>query len=113
MVFTEFSLVEFSDGILTVALSPPTAVGGWSMAFTVTNRFQGVSGLIQKTLASGYGAGQSGITVVDSGQGRFNIRIWGSDGSGQMDPGTYAMQFNRTDSGMVTPIAKGWFLRLP
>ncbi len=113
MVFTGFDLVAYADGILTIQLSPATAVGGWAAEFTVSKRFDGISGYIRKTVASGYGGGQSGITILDSGAGRFNIRIWGPDGSGLMDPGTYAMQFTRTDSGLNTPLAKGWFLRLP
>lgn len=112
MVFTELSLIAYSDGVLTIGLQPPTAIGGWSIDFKMTKRFRGESGLIQKYCASGYGNGASGITVTNSGQGIFAVRVNEGNTSG-LDPGTYAIQAKRTDSGFATSLTQGWLVLLP
>lgn len=112
MTFTEFTLVQYSDGILTIGMQPATAIGGWSLLFQVSKRFDSSSGLITKSVASGYGGGQSGITVTNSGLGQFNVRFNSVDTSG-LDAGLYAFSCTRTDSGFVTPTNKGWFVLLP
>lgn len=112
MVFTELSLISYSDGLLTIGLQPPTAIGGWAIDCKVTKRFGGESGLIQKSCASGYGNGASGITVTNSGQGIFAVRVNEGNTSG-LDPGTYAILAKRTNSGFVTPLTQGWLILLP
>lgn len=112
MTFTEANLVVTSDGLLNIELQPPTAIGGWSIQFQVSDRFDSMSGSIIKSCASGYGGGQSGITVTNSGQGQFQTRIYAGETSG-WNPGLYAMAATRTDSGFVTPLSKGWLTLLP
>lgn len=113
MVFTEYiPLLAYSDGVLTIGLQPPTAIGGFSLEAKVTKRFRGESGLITKYCSSGNAAGASGITVVNSGQGIFNVSIRESNTSG-IDPGTYALQVKRTDSGLATVLVQGWVVLLP
>lgn len=110
-VQVSFSLARYEDGTLTVGLAPPTAVGGWNVQFQVTKFFGGVSGLITKSVASGYSV-VSGVTVVNSGKGVFSVKIGTQDTSG-LDPGTYAMQFQRLDSGFRTVLSEGFFLLTP
>jgi len=105
-------LAKFEDGVLTVDMNPPVNVGGWSARFLVQKRFGGLSGLIRKDVASGYGGGQSGITVVNSGQGSFNIALNGRDTSG-MDLGVYSYAFERLDSGNRTVLSEGHLVLLP
>lgn len=112
MNFSQFRMVSYSDGLVTIALEPPTAIGGWTIEFKVTKFFGGSSGLITKSCSSGYGGGQSGITVTNSGQGILQVRINAADMSGQ-DAGAYPFQCKRTDSGFATPTSQGYYLRLP
>lgn len=106
----DFNLYKYEDGLLTVPLRPPAAVGGWDIRFTVTLR-QGAdsSGLIVKSVASGYGGGASGISVLNSGQGVLQVTIRAQDTSG-LQPGPYAFAIERLDSGSRTPLTRGFLL---
>ncbi len=109
MINTNFTIIRFSDGVLTVQMMPPTPIGGQSFAFHIANHLGGDTSLITKSTGSGYGGGQSGITVADSGQGRMNIRMWASDTSG-WEARNYATWCDRVDSGQVTPVTRGFLL---
>src|SRR5207244_2422510 len=102
-VHANFSYARYSDGVLAVGLQAATPIGGWTIQLTVTKRFgsPNISGLINKIAASGTGGGQSGITITDSGQGRFNIRLDSGDTT-NLDFGNYAGIIERTDSGFRT-----------
>ncbi len=101
-----FSSVLFADGILILDMTPPVSVTGWAGEFVITKRKNGTP-LITKMFASGYIAGQSGITVVDSTIGRFQIVLDQVDKSG-MDFGNYFASFNRTNSGLQDVLAEGY-----
>jgi hypothetical protein len=110
-VFTNFNLTKGSDGALIIDLTPPVNVGGWGVRFAVTRRFNSTSGLISERLAnSGFGGGQSGITVLDSGAGRFMITPPTPEELSGMQAGNYAYQFERTDSGGRGPLTQGFIL---
>ncbi len=102
-------LVKYSDGLLEIALEPSAPIGGQAFVFTVTKRFGGLSGLVIKSLASGYANGESGITVTNSGLGVVSIALNTSDFSGK-DPGVYACDYSRVDSGYHTPVTRGYIM---
>jgi hypothetical protein len=109
-IYTDYDLVRYSDGQLTIALSPPTPIGGWTVLYEETRRFCGTSG-IQKWLASGFN-GVSGITVVNSGEGVIRVQINSTDSSGR-NPGSYAYTITRMDSGHRTTLAEGYHVMGP
>ena len=110
-VIADFNLVRYEDGTLTISLSPPTPIGGANIRFLVQHHFGGISGLIQKSVASGYNA-VSGITVTNSGQGVFNVALRSVDTSG-FEYGNYAYTTERLDSGSRTVISEGFMKLLP
>ena len=109
---TNYIWYQYADGILVIQMQPPTNIGGQEFVFKVANRFGSEAPFLTKSTASGYGAGQSGITVFNSGQGTLNIRLNAVDFSGR-DPINYATWTNRQDSGQQTPVTRGFLtLRL-
>jgi hypothetical protein len=96
-VYANFTLARYEDGILTVSMTPPTPIGGWTLQFSVCTRFGGTSPLVTKSCASGYN-GTSGITITNSGQGFFAVQLKSADTSG-LDPGNFAYVIERLDSG--------------
>lgn len=104
----DWSLVRYEDGVVNFGMDPPQAVGGWGVTFTVTKRFGSDAAIMTKSMASGF-VGVSGITMVNSGQGQFNINIWEADTSG-LQPGNYACRIDRTDSGNKTLLTQGYLL---
>lgn len=113
-VHANFSYAKYADGVLTVGLQQPAPIGNWTIQFTTTKHFgtPNVSGLISKIAGSGTGGGQSGITIVDSGQGRFNVKINSVDTSG-LDYGNYAGVIERVDSGFRTILSEGFLTVTP
>ena len=103
-VYSDFSLMRFENGILSVAMTPPTAIGGWNIQFIQTFR-PGGEPFIIKSMSSGY-YGVSGMTIINSGQGIMAISLLPIEMSGH-DPGAYAWRVTRQDSGYVTDIAQG------
>lgn len=108
----DFSVNKWEDATITIAISPATNIGTWDFDFTVMNRFGGTSGLINKVSSSGYGGGQSGITITNSGQGTLNVRINSPDTSG-LCTGLYAFSLERTNSGSRTVVTYGYMKLLP
>ena len=106
-IFTDFVLFSAENGIVTVAMTPPTPIGGWTLQFTMTHRPNGTP-IIVKSMASGY-YGTSGMNIVNSGQGIMSIALYPSEVSG-LDPSTYAWNVYRLDSGFATDIAQGYRL---
>lgn len=107
-VYQDFSLMRYEDGVLNFGLEPPQPVGAWTVQFQVTQRFGSTSGLITKSISSGYNI-VSGITVVNSGLGQMNIAINHVDTSG-FQPGNYAYSVVRQDSGNVATLTEGYLL---
>jgi hypothetical protein len=106
MITSDFQLLKYEDGALVINMAPPIPIGGWTLQFAATRRFGSTSGLIVKNSASGYN-GVSGITVMNSGQGQFQIAIYESDTSGLL-PGNYAYTVQRQDSGEASVLAQGY-----
>ena len=106
-VQVDFSLARYEDGVLTVSMEPPVPIGGWTIQFAVVKNFGGTNYLINKSVASGYN-NASGINILNSGNGVFNVNINGVDTSG-MNYGNYAHATTRLDSGAYTVLAEGNF----
>lgn len=111
-VQADYSFVRMDDGTITVGLQEPTNIAGWGIQFQVSKRFDGGSGLIVKSMASGFVNGQSGITMVNAAQGIFNINLNGVDTSG-LQPGNYASKCERINSGFHTTLTVGYLILLP
>ncbi len=107
-IITDYSLAISERGVLTIEMTPPTPIGGWSLDFYLMKRFGSQAYLIQNSVASGFN-GASGITITNSGAGIMNIVNQAIFMSGQQ-PGYYAWVLQRTNSGHQTEVAKGWRL---
>lgn len=106
MEYADFSLHKREDADITVPLVPETAIGGWTVEAQFSKRFGSSSGLITKSMASGY-YGVSGMDIVNSGQGQFQFSLRSNDTSG-LDAGIYAYTIRRLDSGFVTDLTQGY-----
>ena len=106
--YVDWNLGEREDGLFTVGLAPPIAIGGWNIQFTLLTRFGGISGLVTKSCASGF-SGVSGITVTNSGNGTFQVSINSADTSG-FNPNAYAYTVERLDTGFRTELLQGYLL---
>lgn len=107
-IFTDISVVKYEDLTIPVTLSPPVAVGGLDLRFSVLRHFDGVSGIVEKFVSSGYN-NTSGINITNSGQGIMSIRVRSQDTSG-IDPGSYAWVLESLSSGVRTSLAQGFFV---
>lgn len=110
-VIVNITISRYEDAVLTIGLEPPTPVGGHTIQFQTLRAFGGVSGLINKYVASGLN-NQSGINITNSGQGIFNVRINELDTSG-WNYGNYAYQVKRLDSGFATVYTEGFINLVP
>lgn len=110
-IIADYTIVRMEDGLLTIDMTPPVAIGGWNIRFQCMKRFDSSSGLITKSVASGFN-NASGINVANSGQGIFDVTINSVDTSG-FDPGCYAYKVDRLDSGNVTCLAEGYMVLKP
>lgn len=110
-VLVDFTLLRQEDAVLNVSMSPPVAVGGWDIRFQMAKRFGAESGLVTKSVASGFN-GQSGITVVNSGQGVFSVRMNSPNTSGR-EFGNYAFAITRFTSGSQTVLTEGYVMLGP
>ena len=121
-VLADITFAKWEDGTLTVGMAPAVAIGGWALRAQIAHRFGGMSGvggnsgqhpgILIASAASGYGGGQSGITVTNSGQGQFNVSVPSVTFSG-FDPGNYAFDVSRMDAGFRTVISEGYFIVTP
>lgn len=103
---TNFHLARYADGVLTINLAPPTAIGGWGIQFQMTRYFGSDDILIEKSVASGFN-NLSGINITNSGAGVFNVNFSQVESSG-LDPGNYAYQILRVDSGLHNILCQGY-----
>ncbi len=104
--YIDFGVIRYSDGLLVLGLTPPVPVGGQSIQFTITRRPGGTTPLVTKSVASGYN-GASGVTVTASGIGVLRIALNAPETSG-WEPGNYAYQIRRLDSGFITTLTEGF-----
>lgn len=107
----DFSISQYEDQALNVAVAPPVSISGWNVQFGVTKRFGGGSGLITKSMASGYN-GTSGVSIVDGAAGIYNVTLNSADTSG-LPYGNYAYQMQRLDSGFRAVLSEGYMLVVP
>ncbi len=98
-VIIDFVIDQGDDESIVLDLVPPTPIGGIGYTFQVGKRFGWASGLITKSVASGFD-GASGITILDSGAGRMRIDIDPIDTSG-FQFGNYAYQIWRESPRQV------------
>ena len=101
-----FQFDKGQDVILRINMAPPQPVSGWMGEFYLTTHPDG-DRIFTKYFASGFTAGQSGITLIDGGIGSFDITIDTVDTSG-LDPGNRYGNFWRTNSGFHTKMAAGY-----
>jgi len=104
-VTSDFRLDLSSDGVVTLQLAPPNAIGGWSLQFILSKAFGGTA-QVTKSMASGY-YNVSGMNIVNSGQGILSITFHPAEVSG-LDQGNYAYQISRLDSGYQSDLADGF-----
>lgn len=109
-VIADFILASSEDGVLVISMTPPTAIGGWTLVYSQSLRAEGIP-FITKSVASGYSAA-SGITVTNSGEGVFQVNFFAPEMSGYSD-GAYYYSISRTDSGYRTIVAEGYRLAPP
>lgn len=114
-VLADFTYAKYEDGLLTISLVPPTAIGQWTIQFNVTKRFDGgfngLSGIYTASVASGFN-NVSGINILDSGKGTFQVTIPSVITSG-IDHGNYAGQALRLDSGLRSTLSEGYLILQP
>jgi hypothetical protein len=106
-VQVDYEMVKYEDGVLNISMNPSVNIGGWSIRFVMGRHFGGdldMSGRIVKSTASGFD-GVSGITILDSGAGRF--KVTGIDTSG-LEVGNHAYSATRVDSGARTVLVAGY-----
>lgn len=103
---TDFCFIRNNDGTITVTMTPPVAIGGWTIMWSRTHRFGSDDFKTPKWYSPGFN-GVSGITVVNSGQGIFNIRLNSVDTSG-LQAGNYANSAVRLNSGSITTLTEGY-----
>lgn len=112
-VITNFSMAAGSDQAVTFYLTPAQPVGGWSVQYALAPR-NGGSPMWTATLVSGQTNGASGLTVLNSGQGWFQLTLTGgSGGISGLVPGTYAGVLSRTDSGLARILAESILMVTP
>lgn len=111
-VLGTFSLVRYEDGVLTIQMSPPVPVGGQEVRFRLSKRLGSETPIMEKFVASGYNA-VSGIDVVNSGAGIFNIPIYGLPEMSGKEYGNYAFTLERMTSGSRTCFAEGFLTLEP
>ncbi len=91
------SNLEFFQGediFLTLVLTPPQDITGWTLQGTVRNA---LGGTVQFSYAG---------VVSDAGRGTFTI-TWGRSNTSTLAPGDYVWDVRRTDSGKNTVLAHG------
>lgn len=103
----DFAL-SYEDGILTVTMTPPVSIAGWALQFQMSKRAGGTP-LVTKSMDSTHTTGQSGITMVNAGQGVFNVANWAAEVSG-LDNGNYYFNVQRLNSGFFTLVSEGFRL---
>ncbi len=123
-ISADFYTVQFSDGLLTVTMSPSVNISSWSLRYREFKNFGGgqplvlASGqgsglleenLVEKWCGSGTGNGVSGITILDSGVGMLRVDFPKAEISGR-EPGAYAYTLDRVDSGQARRVAEGYRL---
>lgn len=97
---TPVTFFRGEDVVLTVTLTPPTNITGWSLTFTVKNNLGGTTEVTKDN------GGTGGISITSAGNGIFTVTILRSDTTG-LAIQAYVYDIRRTDSGNNTVLAFG------
>lgn len=99
------SFYKGEDVDLTVTLSPPTNITGWSLQFTLRKQYGDAAALLTKTIGAG-------ITVTDATNGVFKVALASADSAG-LELKAYVYDIQRTDAGNRTVLTIGNLTLLP
>lgn len=108
---SNYSWTRYEDGVLTVTMTPPVEIGGLEIRWGLSKRFGSEDFTVTKYMASGY-SNTSGITMLDSGLGRFNVAINSVDTSG-LDFGNYSTRAEILTSGRRKVVTEGYMILKP
>lgn len=111
--FQNIQLCQNEKGLLVVSLSPPVNVAGWDARFDVMKRFGSQAPVYTAWTASGYGGGQSGITILNSGTGQLRVNLPAAALSGQEDNINFAYSLRRYTSGCEVVASQGYLTLMP
>ncbi len=110
-IIGDFQVIRAQDGIITLAMSPPIAIGGWEIEFVMAKRFGSTEPTVTKSVSSGLN-NTSGINITNSGTGVMDITLSAVNTSG-LEYGNRAFWVNRLGSGVATKISEGYVLVNP
>lgn len=111
-VYSNISLVQYEARTVAITVSGGmSGMSGAVVVFQARARWQGESGLIVKSLASGYIAAESGLTLTNSNSGTVTISFATADTSGLISRG-FVWDLTRTTSGRTVTNA-GYLHVLP
>lgn len=101
---TDLSLYRGEDITITVTMSPPTNVSGWTFALSVKRRYEDSTTLISKTSP----------TIVNATSGIFRFSLASADTfNANVSTGDYVYDVQRTNSGSQTVLCAGSLKVLP
>jgi hypothetical protein len=99
------SFYKGEDVTLTVTMSPATNITGWTLAFTVKQKYGDAIAVVSKSTSSG-------ITITDAVNGVFTVTIASAD-TNLLDQQGYVYDIQRTNAGNRTVLAIGNLTLLP
>lgn len=103
---SDFLLQRDENGNVIITLTAPSPVGGEYLRFQMTKRFGSDTSIYSAYSNSGVD-GVSGLSILDSGQGKVQISFEPSYVSGY-EAGNYACKLQRLSSGRWTKIWEGF-----
>ena len=98
-VFSNIAITKFEDTLVTITISGGYSSGN-ALQLQVRRHFASESGLIVKSMASGYIAGESGLTQTNPLSGLVGASFLRADTSG-LDPDIYSYDLAKTTSGRL------------
>ena len=111
-VYSNISLVQYEARTLAITVSGGmSGMSGAAVVFQARARWQGESGLIVKSMNSGFITAESGITLTSMPSGTLTLTFNTADTSGLISRG-FTWDLVRTTSGRTVTNA-GYFHILP
>jgi hypothetical protein len=99
------SVYQGEDVVLTVTMSPATAISGWTLQFTLRTQYGDPTALVTKTIGSG-------IAITDPVNGIFTVSLASAD-TADLGLRAYVYDIQRIDSGARTVLTIGNLTILP
>lgn len=99
------SFYKGEDVVLTVTMTPTTAISGWTLQFTMRTQYGDPTALVTKSLGSG-------IAITNPTSGIFTVSLASADTAG-LELRTYVYDIQRIDSGARTVLTIGNITLLP